>query len=293
MKRFLMAAVMMFPATAALATSLHPDTFKNVPFTGKVVVENRFCVTYPCPPGVFVVAADGTKLAVQGPLMRDVEAFVGQEVTIKGERYNVSIDFQAGMKVNEFAPGKSSTFISGKLVNLTNCAPNERCMPKVGITKWNGDVLPIEGEIVPQLANLVGATVTLRGNENAERLKLYKHTNVMIKGTLEAAFHIMSVPEPGQEFATHFLNYTEGASFPIFGASFNDRNERLVWVSGKYAKDYQGADIFRASKASRGLWTDEPAVVVDGLAVDRDADTQGAVAKGSTGAGATGGGATR
>lgn len=295
MKRFLMTAVVavtMFPATAVFARSLHPDTFKNVPFTGKVVVEQRFCFTTPCPPGIAVVGADGTRMSISGPLVRDLEAFAGKVVTVKGERFDASINFTSGMTANEFAPGKSSTFISGKIVDITNCPANARCMPKVGITRWNGEILPIEGDIVPQLANLAGATVTLRGNENADRLKLYKNANVIIKGTLEPAFHIMSVPEPGQEFATHFLNYAEGASFPIFGKSFNDLNERLVWVSGKYAKDYQGADIFRASKASRGLWLDEAPVVVDGVAVGRNENTQGGSSVAKT-SGTTGGGTTR
>lgn len=314
MKKMILSAMMALVPGTALATSLHPDTFQYAEFTGRVKVETIFCVTYPCPPRVYLEGKDGSQVTIKGELLRDVEAFAGKVVTVKGTKYDASIDFTSGIVATDFAPGPWTNFVTGRVVDLADCPPNAMCAPQLGLEALDGTVTPIAGsmEYETKLSALIGATVTLRGRQEIEPacdlcmggqlvFRPNEEANVYLKGRLSPAYHIMVVPEPGQEFAEHFLELPNGRAVPLFGEGHHDKNDRTVWVAARFEHDYRGANILRIRGVSEGVIPD-PAIEplpwdvasAQGSNVDRNADTDGAVSgSASSGTASTGGGATR
>ena len=112
------------------------------------------------------------RTAVGGDFRSDLESMNGQVVTVRGMKQPGSV------RVQEFAPGKSEGFITGEVVDLTNCPPNAMCAPKIGIRRGNGDVVELGLEKSMEMSGMVGATVTMRGSWRIEPASV----RAMLKG---------------------------------------------------------------------------------------------------------------
>ncbi len=305
MKRIVLSLITCLASASAGATSLHPDTFAApATFSGRVVVEKRMCVTTPCYNGVYLVPnGSDNRLPIDGPFRADLEAFDGQLVTAKG------MNRIGGFKVEEFAPGKSPSFITGKVVDVTNCPPNAFCAPKMAIETAGGVTYDVADDAMAMnLAGLVGATVTLRGEYKNQPLgpmlpafktvfQPNKKANVMVRGKLSPLFHIMAggvqpmIYLPGHEWPRYGLDFGNG-TLPVYSSkNWWNRNEMTVWVSGTF-----DGGKFRSKKASRGFaeelpWMPTP-LATEGSNVARGDATTGIPQSGAASA-ATGGGQRR
>lgn len=259
------AALLLAPALA------HASTASHVPMetvTGRVHSQIVYCFRAPCPPILTLVDGDGNVMNVRGEMAKDLGAFDGAIVTVKGAMN------RDGLEPVSFAPGRSSNFITGTVKDVTNCPMNARCVPQVAVV-MNGVEYKVDSKLAHDLISITGATVTVRGTTEGTNFTQTHGTNVIVRGNLRALEHVLN----GE---SHMMMFDDGNTMMIAGKpSWSDRNYANVWISGKFGVDpISNSSVFLGSKASRAIYI-EPAIepmpqglAVSGANVGRNGDTR-------------------
>ena len=290
MKKLLLAALFALLPAAAQAVS-SPAPVLDGSFTGKVVVTQVMCIRAPCYPIVEVVGAKGQRIGVSGMALRDIQAFEGRTITVKGSR-----NVHGAFEVESFAPGKSSEFVSGIVRDRTRCTRSlpPQCPYAAGIATAQGEVEVTDPAFAKKLSRLDGAEVIVKGRvfnkpcpAGRVCIALYQpvldpdeRANIFIKGRLSPAYHIMRVPRPGEEWANYFLTVGGEKNIAIYSKkNWSNRLESVMWLAGRF-----DGDKFRATKSSDSVAVD-PAIeplpwdgpAADGANVSREGNTTGGV----------------
>ena len=241
MKTFLAtaAALLLAPALAHAVPQSNVETV-----SGLVHLNHVMCFAAPCPPITELVDENGKAMHVSGDMARDLGAFDGAKVTVKGTVKDGSITPIA------FAPGSHENFITGTVKDVTNCPSNARCMPKVAIVMNGVEYKIADDKLSHDLISIRGATVTLRGKaDSAHVFTQNQGTNVLVRGNLRELEHALN----GE---THMMMFDDGSTMMISGKpSWSDRNYADVWISGKFGEDaISHTSLFLGSKASDAMY---------------------------------------
>lgn len=267
--------------------------------SGKVEVAQPRCFRAPCPPLVWIVAADGTKTRIAGPLVDDLAAVEGRSFTVQGKPGNGE---DGAIEGQAFAPGPWRDFVTATVEDKSSCmGGNGPCITRVMLNTGFENIEVADPAEAERLRAFDGATLTVRGKvsppgyrgSSPPTIDLSSEV-VHVKGTVEKLPHGMN----GQ---THTITFGDDRSLLVTTTrDLSGVEGTPAWLRGRLVEELiSGQPMLKATWASTTVYdnTTDPALAPSPVAagpaganVGRDANTVPVTSASSAGSAAGAGG---